>query len=1176
MITNPASRSDAYPNLPHHLRMVLMTLAAVSVLLVGATVHATLQYRDSTQWVEQAHLVVEKAAGLLSTVKDAETSQRGYLLTGKQEYLSPFSTAKSQIDAQLGQLRALTSSNPRQGQEVERFASVLKDKLAFMSETIQLSLDHHQDAALALVLTGKGNVLMTMLRDESGRTLSEAQSSLREHQLAQSRNERQLLLAASVAALTVLLLAAFALRCLRADRIHRRLWESASQERNRYVALAELTQGLAAEKVRYQALVKATSQIIWTMTPDGVPTDDEKEWKAFTGQTGANVRVTAVHCDDRVRVAAIWAESRRTGTAYELEKRVLALDGEYRWMQARVVPVLGNDGIILEWIGACRDIDSRKRAEAEVKSLHEGLEQRVRERTAALARATEIVAETQAKLQAVLDAATEVSIVATDTQGTITVFNTGAERMLQYSAQEVIGTRTLVTIHLESEWLERSVTLTRELGHSVQGFDVFSEPVRLGNFDQREWTYVRKDGSRLDVKVSVTAVRNPDGGLHGFLAVAIDTTTAKHLECDLRVNNEKLVEQTRRAEEANLAKSNFLAAMSHEIRTPMNAILGMSDMLAESDLDAEQMQYVEVFRRAGANLLILINNILDLSKIEAGHLELEHVDFDLEEVVDQAIELAGVKARAKGLVLMSHLAPDLATSLSGDPSRLRQVLINLLGNAVKFTEAGEVLLTVQNHQSGKSGEVDFAISDTGIGIAPEKMETVFERFTQADPSITRKYGGTGLGLEISRRLVEYMGGELTGTSRIGEGSTFQFNARFEKGSQTERKPSAELTDCRGSRILVIDDNATNRFILGETLNVWGIESADFAAPADALANLSAAIAAQRPYALAMVDREMPGMDGFETAARIKKIDPDLPVIMFMSDVRPGDVLRRRDAGLSGFAVKPVRRTDLQRLICDALQPSDSARSRASGDANPRIKEPVKPLRVLIAEDSMDNRLLVQMYLKGSPHQLTFAEDGNEVVDRFKAGSFDLILMDMQMPVMDGLTATRAIRAIELERGTAAIPIIALTANALPQDVELSRKAGCNGHLSKPISKQKLLSAIEEYGPMTDSTAALEKGSVQTIGIEMPTGLEEIVPGYLAARRDELPEMMNLLAASDFKRLAAMAHNIKGTGGSYGFPELTRMGATLESSAKQTDSEAVRIQLAELTGYLGQVQLLPQV
>jgi len=490
------------------------------------------------------------------------------------------------------------------------------------------------------------------------------------------------------------------------------------------------------------------------------------------------------------------------------------------------------------------------------------------------------------------------------------------------------------------------------------------------------------------------------------------------------------------------------------------------------------MQYVEVFRRAGANLLILINDILDLSKIEAGHLELENVDFDLEDVVDQAIELTGVKTRAKGIVLMSHLAPGLATALVGDPTRLRQVLINLLGNAVKFTEAGEVLLTVQNHASGNPGEIAFAISDTGIGIQPDKMEAIFDSFTQADPSITRKYGGTGLGLEISRRLVECMGGSLTGTSSIGQGSTFRFNAQFEPGSQTERKTPIDVTDFHGRRILVIDDSATNRFILGETLNAWGIESAEFGAPAEALASLSAAIAASRPYSLVLVDSEMPGMDGFETTARIKQVAPDLPVVMFTSDVRPGDVLRRREAGLSGYAVKPVKRGEVLRLICEAMQPRNAAERLIPGSANRNDTAPVKPLRILIAEDSADNRLLVQVYLKGSPHQLTFAEDGQVAVDRFAPGSFDLILMDMQMPVMDGYTASA-----ELRRRGLTLPIIALTAHAMAEDRDKCLAAGCSGYLTKPIDEEKLLKTIHGETTMgwTAFVAEMKDGSMHSYG-----------------------------------------------------------------------------------------------
>jgi CheY-like chemotaxis protein len=321
---------------------------------------------------------------------------------------------------------------------------------------------------------------------------------------------------------------------------------------------------------------------------------------------------------------------------------------------------------------------------------------------------------------------------------------------------------------------------------------------------------------------------------------------------------------------------------------------------------------------------------------------------------------------------------------------------------------------------------------------------------------------------------------------------------------------------------------------------------------------------------------MPGMDGFETTARIKALAPELPVVMCTSDVRPGDVKRGREVGLSGYAVKPVKRAELLDLLCDAMHPKEAAELQSPGDASRSETAPVKPLRILIAEDSADNRLLLQVYLKESPHRLTFVGDGKAGVDRFVAESFDLILMDMQMPVMDGLTATRAIRAIEQQRGAAAIPIIAITANARSQDIEASGNAGCNVHLSKPISKQKLLSTIVEYERLTASADRPEAEWPRLIALEMPLGLEEIVPGYLAARRQELPEMMALLAACDFERLAVLGHNMKGTGGAYGFPPLTRMGAALEHSARQKDAAVLGTQLTELQDYLARVQLFATV
>ena len=417
-----------------------------------------------------------------------------------------------------------------------------------------------------------------------------------------------------------------------------------------------------------------------------------------------------------------------------------------------------------------------------------------------------------------------------------------------------------------------------------------------------------------------------------------------------------------------------------------------------------------------------------------------------------------------------------------------------------------------------------------------------------------------------------MNGHLTAASSPGEGSTLQFNAQFNVAPQNHQRVRVEPHDIRGRKVLVIDDNPTNCLILRETLNGWGSLSDLFESPEKALAGLAEVMASELPYSLALVDSRMPKMNGFETSAKIRQIAPSLPVVMLTSDARLGDAARCKEAGLSGYALKPLKRTDLLLLVFDAMNPLEGADARRSQSADRKKAEPLEAIRILIAEDSSDNRLLLQAYLEAGPHLLTFAEDGKVAVAHFAASNFDLVLMDIQMPVMDGLTATRAIRTIERARGGMSIPIIALTANAGPQDVKMSRQAGCNNHLSKPISKHILLSLIEEYGTPRRPPETLPMGSLQAIMIEAPLGLEKLAPGYLAARREELLGMSALLAASDFRSLAALAHNLKGSGTSYGFPDLTRLGIALEQSANQTDTVALNAQLADLKDYLARVEL----
>jgi len=753
----------------------------------------------------------------------------------------------------------------------------------------------------------------------------------------------------------------------------------------------------------------------------------------------------------------------------------------------------------------------------------------------------------EAQSEAILDSSTEAMIV-TDAAGMIVKFNPAAEAAFLMVEQDAIGRPLAELVNLSEAKFERlrDPDSKREnwcdhlLGECLQA------------------TATRSEGSEFITEMTI--VKIDVSGMTQYFACLREITERIRFQQELLSSKEA-------AEAANRSKSEFLANMSHEIRTPMNGIIGLTEILLKSQQDAESMRHLKLIQDSADSLLTVLNDVLDFSKIEAGKLHIEHLPFEIREVLGDSLKLFGMRAHDKGLELAHHVKPNVPEVVTGDPGRVRQILLNLVGNAVKFTKSGEVVVTVSvEAQTEDTVDLRFAVSDTGIGVSKDAQESIFEAFTQADGTTSRKFGGTGLGLAISKRLVNLMDGRIWVESEEGLGSTFFFTVRYQRTTAdqlTKQHSQTLIRSLEGCRVLIVDDNETNQLILSETVKNWGMRPTLANNGSAALRMIKQANSCRKPYSLILLDLQMPEMDGIEVVSQLQAFPAtDKPNVIMLSSVEAhANATVRASIGISSYLQKPVKESELLDALTNVANDSDPKAA-----TSPVIHQPwsddvqLRQLNILVAEDNFVNQQLMLKVLQQAGHDVTIAANGREAVEAIQQHSFDVVLMDVQMPEMNGFEATAAIRNLP-DKAMRELPIVALTANAMMGDREECLKAGMDAYVTKPVRVKELYAAIAKIIPQSNQMEITESDPhfdlpildhedlISKVGQDLDF-IRMIVSFFREDCPNHVTSIREAIAAKDTNQLCKSAHSLKGSAGNIGGYRASAAARELEVLARQ--------------------------